>query len=115
MSKSNPNNLKAGQRLWWVFGYDGEKYSKFVTVEKVGLKWAYLITKYGRMVSLATMRVYTSSGYNDGKCYLNEAAYQDEELAIKMLAEFRKDLNDFSRPVTPTIEQIKKAREVLGL
>lgn len=56
MSKNNPHNLQIGQRLWYVPGARWKGDPTFVTVTKVGKKWATALHQ-GRELRLDLLRL----------------------------------------------------------
>ena len=114
MSKLNPNNIKVGQKLLWIYRDMGDTIHRTVLVATVGHKWA-TIQGFSPRLNLSTMDMHTASGFHDGKCYLSEQHWQTEITLAKALDKFIEDLVKFKFPAPPKLEQLDQVREILGL
>lgn len=83
-----------------------------VTIEKVGRKYAYL--NNGHRIFLGDFTIDGGQYSSPGKCYLSEKEYLDKIERQRAVSEFRKLMTSISFK-TVTLEQIKAAKEALGV
>ena len=76
---NNPHGLKVGQVLFCVVDvYRGPARKYWVTVEKIGRKWAMFEGRRPDRISLKTLRLDGREYGSPGRCYLTEKEYHSE-------------------------------------
>lgn len=106
--------VEVGQKLWKVFHDKRRGDPCEVEVVKVGRKWATLNRYHGR-IDLETLSV-DGGGYSSpARCYLSREVYELERSTEIEWAKLKSELLYKSRPADVTIENIKQARNLLGL
>lgn len=102
--------LTVGQKLYWVSVYGNAPH--WVTVTKVGKKWAYLDNKERVGVNdlMADGKGYSSHA----TCYFSKELYEETVELAKAWGELKRDITNHSS-ARVTIEDIKNARTLLGL
>ena len=104
--------LTVGQELWYV---SRRRYStnKWVTVTKVGRKWATLDT--GQRIDIETWEV-DGGGYTSiARCYLSVGECEDERELEDLWRLLRDRTSRFTVPDGLTAEDVRKAMALLKL
>lgn len=104
--------LEVGQKLWMVpaVRYLGEP--RWVTVTKVGRKWASIDIR-GYRIDLTTLRIDGATHASPGRCWLSKTAYDDVASADRAWQSLRANMNRW-RPDAVTREDIATAARLLG-
>lgn len=110
--------LTVGQQLWWVPNHcrHSDK-PKFVTVEKVGRKWAQLSSN-DRIDVVTLVADGNGHGYTSpGSCYLTREEYESKlakNRAWLKLHTFIESRSYRGAPDSVTLENIEAAGKLLG-
>ena len=106
--------LVVGQQLYFVPTDQRDGKPRFVTVTRIGRKWATL-SRYER-VDMETLVVDGGDFMSPGQCYLSEADYLNEVAVNKAWSRLEGAIRyRFSPPAGITIEDIRQATELLRL
>jgi hypothetical protein len=110
-------NFEVGQTLWWEYedAYSNAKRRGYeVTITKVGRSWLHLDNNH--RIDKKTLMA-DGKGYpSPAKCYLSKKDCDEELLLIKEWDLIRRKIYGcYSPPKDVSIEQLKQAREILGL
>jgi hypothetical protein len=114
------DKLKIGQELWYVpnnYRRDMKPQGRTVKITKVGRKYAYLDDGRSRIFLDTHDQSYEVDGgdyTSPGACYLSENHYLDEKRLIDVVREFKKAVEVIAY-YEVTVQQIRKAREILGI
>lgn len=108
--------LTVGQQLWWVPArYRTGEQPCYVTVEKVGRKWAQLSNQY--RIDVTTLEP-DSKGYSSpGECYLQREEYESKVAISYAWGRLRKFMESriwSGAPDGVTLENIEAAGNLLG-
>jgi hypothetical protein len=88
MSERNPHGLRPGDTLWYVAQWRSGGSPRYVTVKKVGRKFAWMAC--GMRVYLQDLHVDAAPYASPGRCYTSKAAYEMEDLNCRNWAASRK-------------------------
>lgn len=111
---SNPHNIEVGQKLFFVRGINRSKYGNnndyWVTVEKIGRKWAKLSDHC--QVNLENLVVDGGRYSSPGRCYLSDTEYFKEREKSELWGSiWRFVRNQRGTPDLPT----ETLKEIAGL
>jgi hypothetical protein len=106
--------LYVGQKLFYVFGragrIDPSPRTTWVTVEKIGTKWATLTRNMGR-INKKTWRVDDGNYNTSDTCYASEEEWKDQVAADKAWSAWRYNLSHI-RPRRMTAEDVERLVEM---
>lgn len=106
--------LTTGQELWLVPSQRYLGQPRFVTVTKVGRKWAD-ISERGYRVELATLVVHGGT-HSVGRCYVDRAAYEAERYRQECWSALKEHVDHkWNVPSNIVLEQIRVAAMALGV
>lgn len=108
--------LTVGQQLWWVPNHcrHSDK-PKFVTVEKVGRKWAQLSSN--DRIDVVTLVADGKGNTSPGLCYLTREEYQAKLVKNRAWMKLHAFIESHLYRGTPdsvTLEDIEAAGKLLG-
>ncbi len=109
---SNPHGLTVGQTLYWV-PYSHRGQHSFVSVEKIGRKWAHL-SNHNR-IELETLRADSGDHSCPGQCWLSKEAHDAEKSRADAWHELLRKLRYMAPPAGVTTDDIAAARKLLRL
>jgi hypothetical protein len=105
-------SLSVGQQLWWVSNQRWAGPNKYVTVAKVGRKWATL--ECGKRIDMQTLVAdggdYSPSGY----CVLSKEAHEAECERQRVWQEFHRR-SSHNAPDGLTVEEIEAFAAKCGI
>ena len=97
---ANPRGIEVGQQLWYVPSYSRYENSTFVTVSKIGRKWATVEPARYPRFDLGTLRADGGVYSSPGTYWLLKKDYDESVLAsdlwqqLKLAVEYSKPLTD---------------------
>lgn len=95
----NVHNLKVGQELYWTTTVNRSRYGGndcWVTIEKVGRKWAHLIN--GHRIELENL-IADGGGYSSpGRCYMTREEVVEERKVNKLWQKIKNDTRYLQSP-----------------
>lgn len=110
---SQNNKLKVGQKLWWVYSFNRFGNSRYVTVTKVGRKWAQLDN--GCRINNDTLCAERGEYMSPGRCYLSKDIYDAEVALKKAWSGMKRDIQYASIQEGVTVVDIEAARKLLRM
>lgn len=109
------SKFKVGQKIFVVISrYSRRAQTSHVKIEKIGTKWAYLESYYGRF-DIKTGRLDGKERTSPGRVYATEADYLIETKLNEAWRSFQDDVRSVRLPEGLTTIKIERAREALGL
>lgn len=110
---SNPHNLKAGQKLWYVPNDGRFESAREYTVKQVGRLFAEL-SDSRRRIRLDNLEVYVPNYSSPGRCYLNQEEYVAEVALGRTWRSFKMRIDGHHHaPKGMTLERIAQAQALL--
>lgn len=112
--KATPQ-LTVGQQLWFVYSDKRRRDPRYVTVAKVGRKYAE-VNEMPYKIRLDDLAADDPNYSSPGQCYLSKEAWEAEDALLEAWRGFLDVVGrHWKPPASVTLADIEQARRLLGL